>query len=200
MQVADAKLAEQLTRLLQSDIAACDKVKLELIFETARVGRLKLQVPEEEQKAYAVTLHALPTVVETFKSHNHINLVKSADVGQVILLHYDENFTTETMVQSLIDVEASGNLPMEHADGITVPMADARNRVFRKQFNVEPELVEQVESHMIALMNGEAPDGWVIEDVAEVYVTDAKTGQGKWMPVSSAPAAVTKKGDKAGKS
>jgi hypothetical protein len=67
-----------------------------------------------------------------------------------------------------------------------------RARVFRKRAVASPELVEQVEAQIIELMHGEAPDGWVIEDVAEVYLDEENTGKGKWVPLSEVPTDVIK--------
>lgn len=52
-----------------------------------------------------------------------------------------------------------------------------------------------VEGQLLELMNGQAPPGWVVEDVAEVYVVD-DSGKGTWMPVSEAPASVLTAGKK----
>jgi hypothetical protein len=67
-----------------------------------------------------------------------------------------------------------------------------RARVFRKRAVASPELVEQVEAQIIELMHGEAPDGWVIEDVAEVYLDEGNRGKGKWVPLSEVPTDVIK--------
>jgi hypothetical protein len=66
-------------------------------------------------------------------------------------------------------------------------LASCRAMVFRKQLTASPAEVELVEGQIIALMNGEAPAGWVIEDTAEVYVVDPETKKGEWMPLSQAP-------------
>jgi hypothetical protein len=55
-----------------------------------------------------------------------------------------------------------------------------------------PKLVGQVETQIIDLMHGEAPDGWVIEDVAEVYLDEENAGKGKWVPLSEVPTDVIK--------
>lgn len=41
----------------------------------------------------------------------------------------------------------------------------------------------EVEEQLLALMHGEAPEGWVIEDTAEVYLD----GKG-WVALADAPA------------
>jgi hypothetical protein len=50
------------------------------------------------------------------------------------------------------------------------------------QLSPKPELVTEVEEQLLALMHGEAPEGWVIEDTAEVYLD----GQG-WVALADAP-------------
>ena len=64
-----------------------------------------------------------------------------------------------------------------------------RRSVFRYQPKATPKQVTLVEQQLLELMNGQAPEGWVIEDVAEVYVVD-EAGTGAWMPVSEAPSSV----------
>lgn len=59
--------------------------------------------------------------------------------------------------------------------------------MFKQQLNVKPGLVTEVESQLLALMHGEAPEGWVIEDTAEVYVIDKESKEGTWMELSKAP-------------
>ena len=63
--------------------------------------------------------------------------------------------------------------------------------MFRKRIDADPKMVETVERQIIDLMHGEAPEGWVIEDVAEVYIV-GDDGKGKWMPLSEVPADVLK--------
>lgn len=53
---------------------------------------------------------------------------------------------------------------------------------------MKPELVTEVESQLLALMHGEAPEGWVIEDTAEVFIKDKDAETGEWVPLSAAPA------------
>lgn len=61
------------------------------------------------------------------------------------------------------------------------------DHVFKRELNVKPELVTEVEGQLLALMHGEAPEGWIIEDTAEVYIIDKESGIGEWVPLSSAP-------------
>lgn len=64
--------------------------------------------------------------------------------------------------------------------------------MFRKQTHASPQMVEAVETQIIDLMHGEAPEGWVVEDVAEVFLDEAGTGRGKWVPLSDVPTDVLK--------
>jgi hypothetical protein len=70
-------------------------------------------------------------------------------------------------------------------------LESCRASVFRNRLEASPQMVEQVEKQIIELMHGEAPEGWVIEDVAEIYVADANGG-GKWVPLSEAPSSMLK--------
>jgi hypothetical protein len=69
-----------------------------------------------------------------------------------------------------------------------------RLQVFRHRPQAEPKLVERVEKQLIELMHGEAPEGWVIEDVAEIWVANEKGAGGKWVPLSEAPASALRAG------
>jgi TATA-binding protein-associated factor Taf7 len=93
---------------------------------TQRVGHLKINVRGVEE-GYAVTVHEMPTLVETFKSHNHVNLVKSADIGQAVLLHNSSNPTSsedlDTALSALMQMEQNGELPQYIGMGVTPPMA-----------------------------------------------------------------------------
>lgn len=98
---------------------------MNLQMRSNRVGVLHLQ-HGDELRCYCVTVHASETLVETYKSHNHVNLVKSADIGQVLLVHQLEmdvgSDVLETGVKSLMDLELNGQLPPTLPRGITPPM------------------------------------------------------------------------------
>lgn len=67
-------------------------------------------------------------------------------------------------------------------------MCPCSDKVFKNEPDVKPDLVTEVEGQLLALMHGEAPEGWVIEDTAEVYIEDKETGEGQWVALSEAPA------------
>jgi hypothetical protein len=96
--------------------------EIDLVMRTERVGVLHVKHKELED-AYAVTLHEMPTLLETYKSHNHINLVKSADIGQMLLLHDQESkVSIEECIDMLTMMERDGALPKEFLRGLTPPM------------------------------------------------------------------------------
>jgi hypothetical protein len=70
--------------------------------------------------------------------------------------------------------------------------ARCRAQVFRKQLKAPRDKVEAVEKQLIDLMHGEAPEGWVIEDVAEIYVANESGVGGRWMPLAEAPTSALK--------
>lgn len=75
--------------------------------------------------------------------------------------------------------------------------AECRERVFRKDFKVDPAEIQTIEQQLVTLMNGEAPDGWVFEDVQETFVVD-DTGRGQWVPSAKVAAMAAKRKKNAG--
>ena len=101
-------------------------VELEML--TPRVGRISVSEAESCLQL-PCTLHEMPTLVETFKSHNHINLIKAGDIGQGFIVHAllpDGDQTPEEALESnlaiLADMEKAGTLPREIECGLTPPM------------------------------------------------------------------------------
>lgn len=88
-------------------------------------------------KSYPLTVLNLPCITETYKTYDNVNLVKSADVGQVLI------------------VGESGPLegpPGEARDGVTRPMRNARGRIFRQPIEVDPESVSKVELDLLTIL------------------------------------------------
>eukprot|EP00892_Ulva_mutabilis_P001500 jgi/Ulvmu1/11350/UM075_0010.1 len=189
--VQDQGLQELLDHVLQA--AEDPTTQMELQMHTARVGTLFIN-HEGNSGAFVVTLHDVPTQIETYKSHNHVHMIKNGDIGQALMLHsigYGDGQNQEqalsTAMGTLIQMESAGALPSEISCGLTPPMVQP-NKVFKAEPEVKPELVTEVEAQLLALMHGEAPEGWVIEDTAEVYIEDKEAGGGEWVPLSEAPA------------
>ncbi|KAK2077091.1 hypothetical protein QBZ16_004725 [Prototheca wickerhamii] len=110
----------------------------------------------------------LPCVAETYKTYDDVNLVKSADVGQVLVVG---------------DAEGLEGPPGEARDGITRPMRNARERIFRQPIEVDPESVSKVELDLLTILAGGAPVGMQFVDYEEVWQINEETGQGEWVPV-----------------
>jgi hypothetical protein len=96
---------------------------------TPRVGKISI-VEGEKVMLLPCTLHEVPTLIETFKSHNHINLIKAGDVGQAFIVHSlqigQEQSAEEALnynLQILMNMEQNGELPQEMECGLTPPMA-----------------------------------------------------------------------------
>lgn len=77
--------------------------------------------------------------------------------------------------------------------GATTSLPMRRRRVFKYQPKAEPQLVASVEKQLVDLMHGEAPQDWIIEDVAEIWVPDAENASGgAWLPLADVSAAKLK--------
>jgi transcription initiation factor TFIID subunit 7 len=78
---APPALAARLRRVLAED-ASADAASLELVFsEDGRTGHLRVGAD-----IFPAKLMDLPTKVESWKSLDDVNLVKSADIGQIIVV------------------------------------------------------------------------------------------------------------------
>ncbi|KAI3429733.1 hypothetical protein D9Q98_010048 [Chlorella vulgaris] len=121
-------------------------------------------------RSYPLTVLNLPSVVESYKTLDDINLVKTCDIGQVLIVG-DE--------PGLAEQAASG----EARDGVTPPMRNACERIFRKPIDVAAEVVQKVEFDLLTILAGGAPEGLKFVDTEEEWVVDPATGQGAWLPV-----------------
>ena len=113
---------------------------------TERIGALTVQLPDDDERMFAVSLHESPTQIETFKSHNHVNLVKSADIGQVLIVHNSEGdpVQLEVALSALIDMETAGQLPRESIRGLTPPMATGCGPAPLRRHAYPPHLVSKL--------------------------------------------------------
>jgi len=80
----------------------------------------------------------LPSVAECYKTYDDINLVKSGDIGQVLV------------VGEITHEEARTGITR---DGVTPPMRNAKERVFRKPIPVAPETVKSVEDQLLKILH-----------------------------------------------
>lgn len=79
--------------------------------------------------AYPVSVLDLPTVVESYKTYDDVNLVKTADVGRILLVRQPGSQPPQTH---------------ESPHGLTPPMQFAKQRHFFPHGEVDPELVAKV--------------------------------------------------------
>ncbi|KAK9098830.1 hypothetical protein Syun_025875 [Stephania yunnanensis] len=81
----------------------------------------------------------IPGIVESYKTYDDNVLIKTADIGQIIMVR-----------------EESENAPdgLEYKHGLTPPMRDARRRRFRREPDLNPELVQRVEKDLVNIMAG----------------------------------------------
>ncbi|XP_073394987.1 transcription initiation factor TFIID subunit 7-like isoform X2 [Physcomitrium patens] len=88
---------------------------------------------------FPTSLLDLPCVIESYKTYDDNVLIKTADIGQIILVQEE-------------------GLPVpegpEYKHGLTPAMRDARRRRFRREPDLNPDLVQQVENDLQSIMAG----------------------------------------------
>lgn len=128
-------VAERLDRLLSENASSSEDKSLDLEFsEDGRSGTFVIG-----NDRFPASLLDLPCVVESYKTYDDSALVKTADVGQMILVRESG--------------EASPDV-VEYRHGLTPPMRDARKRRFRREPDLNPELVQRVEKDLVNIMSG----------------------------------------------
>ncbi|KAL5765307.1 hypothetical protein ACOSP7_017584 [Xanthoceras sorbifolium] len=88
---------------------------------------------------FPVSLMDLPCVVESYKTYDDSALVKTADIGQMIMVREPGDSAPDVI---------------EYKHGLTPPMRDARKRRFRREPDLNPELVQRVERDLVNIMTG----------------------------------------------
>ncbi|EES01169.1 transcription initiation factor TFIID subunit 7 [Sorghum bicolor] len=131
-------VAERIERLMNESAAASsnpDEASLDLSFsEDGRNGTFMIG-----NESFPASLLDLPAVVESYKTYDDSVLIKTADVGQMIMVREENDPAPEGV---------------EYKHGLTPPMRDARRRRFRREPDLNAELVNQVEKHLINIMHG----------------------------------------------
>jgi len=117
-------VAERIERLMNESAAASsssssnpDDTSLDLSFsEDGRNGTFMIG-----NESFPASLLDLPAVVESYKTYDDSVLIKTADIGQMIMVGEENDPAPEGV---------------EYKHGLTPPMRDARRRRFRR----EPDL------------------------------------------------------------
>ncbi|KAL5647852.1 hypothetical protein ACJX0J_042207, partial [Zea mays] len=113
-------VAERIERLMNESAASSSnphEASLDLSFsEDGRNGTFMIG-----NESFPVSLLDLPAVVESYKTYDDSVLIKTADVGQMIMVREENDPAPEGV---------------EYKHGLTPPMRDARRRRFRR----EPDL------------------------------------------------------------
>nr|TKS05032.1 TATA-binding protein-associated factor TAFII55 [Populus alba] len=128
-------IAEKLDRLLSETASSSEEQSLDLSFsEDGRGGTFVIG-----NEHFPASLLDLPCFVESYKTYDDCALVKTADIGQMIMVR-----------------EAGDTAPdvVEYRHGLTPPMRDARKRRFRREPYLNPELVQRVEKDLLNIMAG----------------------------------------------
>jgi transcription initiation factor TFIID subunit 7 len=160
-------VSERIDRLLSQEASTSDEIPLDLCFsEDGRSGTFVIGNEE-----FPASLLDLPAVVESFKTYDDCALVKTADIGQMIMVR-----------------EAGDPAPntVEYRHGLTPPMKDARKRRFRREPDLNPELVQRVERDLLNILSGGTVEN-VNEQEETVATENASNGNKKVS--SSSPAA-----------
>ncbi|EMS65863.1 Transcription initiation factor TFIID subunit 7 [Triticum urartu] len=132
-------VAEQIERLMNESAAGSssnpEDASLDLSFsDDGRSGTFMIG-----NQSFPASLLDLPTVVESYKTYDDSFLVKAADIGQMVMVREDVDPAPEEV---------------EYKHGLTPPMRDARRRRYRREPDLNAELVHRVEKDLISIMHG----------------------------------------------
>ncbi|WRX33443.1 TAFII55 protein [Theobroma cacao] len=128
-------IAEHIDRLLSENASSSEDKSLDLVFsEDGRTGTFVIG-----NDRFPASLLDLPSVVESYKTYDDSALVKTADVGQMIMVREPGDASPDVV---------------EYRHGLTPPMRDARKRRFRREPDLNPELVQRVEKDLVNIMSG----------------------------------------------
>ncbi|XP_052490573.1 transcription initiation factor TFIID subunit 7 [Gossypium raimondii] len=171
-------VAERINRLLSENASSSEDKSLDLEFsEDGRTGTFVIG-----NDRFPASVLDLPCVVESYKTYDDSALVKTADVGQMILVRESG--------------EASPDV-VEYRHGLTPPMRDARKRRFRREPDLNPELVQRVEKDLVNIMSGGTVEN-LDADVNGQGDENARNANKKAPPAAAAKPEVPDTGDNAG--
>ncbi|XP_002977669.2 transcription initiation factor TFIID subunit 7 [Selaginella moellendorffii] len=128
-------VAERLNGVLSERAQAPEDEGIDICFRDARTGMFTIGKDQFE-----VSLVDLPCVVESYKTYDDTVLIKAADIGQMILVRDNKEPAPEGV---------------EHKDGLTPAMRDARKRRFRRDAEIiNPDFVHNVENDLVNILAG----------------------------------------------
>ncbi|PIA42307.1 hypothetical protein AQUCO_02000033v1 [Aquilegia coerulea] len=128
-------IAERIDKLLSENPSSSEDKSLDLSFtEDGRTGTFVIG-----NDHFPAALLDLPGIVESYKTYDDNVLIKTADIGQMIMVREDGDNPPDGV---------------EYRHGLTPPMRDARRRRFRREPDLNPELVQRVEKDLVNIMAG----------------------------------------------
>ncbi|TKY58197.1 Transcription initiation factor TFIID subunit 7 [Spatholobus suberectus] len=138
-------VAERIERLLNENNSSSSEDKsLDLSFsEDGRSGTFVIG-----NEHFPASLLDLPCVVESYKTYDDNSLIKTADIGQMIMVRESGDAAPDVI---------------EYRHGLTPPMRDARKRRFRREPDLNPELVSRVEKDLLKIMARGTADNLDVE-------------------------------------
>ncbi|GLU19574.1 hypothetical protein SLE2022_358190 [Rubroshorea leprosula] len=156
-------LAERLNQLLSENDSSSEDKSLDLSFsEDGRNGTFVIG-----NDHFPASLLDLPCVVESFKTYDDSALVKTADIGQMIMVREPGDASPDMV---------------EYRHGLTPPMRDARKRRFRREPDLNPELVQRAEKDLVNIMSG-GTGKYVVNEQVEDAEGNARNTNKKAPPV-----------------
>ncbi|KDP42107.1 hypothetical protein JCGZ_01895 [Jatropha curcas] len=161
-------VAERLDRLLSESASSSEEQSLDLSFsEDGRNGTFVIG-----DDHFPASLMDLPCVVESYKTYDDCALVKTTDIGQMIMVRETGDTAPDVV---------------EYRHGLTPPMRDARKRRFRREPDLNPELVQRVEKDLVNITRGTVENADVeANEQEEDGDQNARNASKKPLPVPAA--------------
>ncbi|XP_057540115.1 transcription initiation factor TFIID subunit 7 isoform X2 [Amaranthus tricolor] len=169
-------IAERIERLLNEDPSSSDEKSLDLSFsEDGRSGTFMIG-----DDRFPASLLDLPCVTESYKTYDDNVLIKTADIGQMIMVREGNDIAPDTV---------------EYRHGLTPPMRDARRRRFRREPDLNPEVVQRVENDLWNIMRSRGAEQTAQDEDGDENVRNASK---KPAPTPKAKADTPDPGNNAG--
>ncbi|KAK4269570.1 hypothetical protein QN277_022710 [Acacia crassicarpa] len=163
-------VAERIERLLNENASSSEDKSLDLSFpEDGRSGTFSIG-----DEHFPASLLDLPCVVESYKTYDDSCLIKTADIGQMIMVREPGDAAPDVI---------------EYRHGLTPPMRDARKRRFRREPDLNPELVSRVEKDLLKIMAGGTADNVDILVLSEQEEAGEENSRGTNKKAAAPPVA-----------